>query len=150
MRPLFEAGPHRLLVDGRPVAPVTVARTHRDKGRGLLGTSGVTGALWLEGTSSVHMIGMSYPIDVAVLDRGGVVLRTATLRPWTGMTWPRPRGRSVVEAAAGALASWGVRPDVRLSVADRAGQFPEGESGRLSPRPGMRTTTDRKPFSGRT
>jgi uncharacterized protein len=116
VRPVFEAGPDRLLADGREVARVTVARTHRDKGRGLLGTSGVRGALWLHGTSSVHMMGMSYPIDVAVLDRDGVVLRTATLRPWTGMTWPRRGARSVVEAAAGALEGWAVRPGVHLSV----------------------------------
>lgn len=117
MRPVFEAGPDLLLADGREVARVTVARTHREKGRGLLGTGGVRGALWLHGTSSVHMVGMSYAIDVAVLDGDGLVLRTATLRPWTGMTWPRRGARSVVEAAPGALEGWGVRPGVRLTVA---------------------------------
>lgn len=122
MRPVFEAGPDTLLVDGRPVAPLTVARTHKDKGKGLLGTSGVKGALWLEGTSSVHMVGMRYPIDAAVLDEDGGVLAVATLRPWTGLTRPRLRGRAVVESAAGTMERWGVRVGSRLSVGEpRAG-----------------------------
>lgn len=115
-RPRLPAGPQVLLVDGRPVAPLTVARTHREKGRGLLGTSGIDGALWLEGTSSVHMVGMRYPIDVAVLDDRGQVLHLATLAPWTGATRPRRRGRATVEAAAGALADWGVGEGSVLAI----------------------------------
>lgn len=115
---VFRAGPSTLLVDGRPVAPVTVARTHRDRGRGLLGTDGVEGALWLSGASSVHMMGMRYAIDVAVLDGGGRVLHVGTLRPWVGATRPRRHGRAVVETAAGALAAWGVVVGSTLTVAD--------------------------------
>jgi hypothetical protein len=33
------------------------------------------------------MMGMRYPIDVAVVDEGGTVLRVRTLRPWIGGTW---------------------------------------------------------------
>lgn len=113
---VFRAGPATLLVDGRPVAPVTVARTHRERGRGLLGTDAVEGALWLDGASSVHMMGMRYPIDVAVLDSDGRVLHVGTLRPWTGATRPRRRGRAVVEAAQGAMAEWGVRIGSVVSV----------------------------------
>lgn len=108
MRPVFEAGPDTLLVDGRPVAPLTVARTHKDKGKGLLGTSGVKGALWLEGTSSVHMVGMRYPIDAAVLDEDGGVLAVATLSPWTGLTRPRLRGRAVGAGVLLALTGLGL------------------------------------------
>lgn len=114
--PVHMAGPHRLLVDGRAVAPLTVARTHREKGRGLLGTRGIEGAMWFEGTSSVHMMGMRYAIDVAVLDRDGRVLHLTTLRPWTGLTWPRLRGASVVETAAGAMAGWKVSASSVLAV----------------------------------
>ncbi|MGD8148824.1 DUF192 domain-containing protein [Ornithinimicrobium sp. Y1694] len=116
MKPAYVAGPEVLLVDDAPVARVTVARTHQEKGRGLLGTSSVEGALWLDGASSVHMMGMAYPIDVAVLDRDGVVLKVATLPPWTGLTRPRLKGRAVVEAAAGSMTTWGVRKGARLSV----------------------------------
>ncbi|GGK80381.1 DUF192 domain-containing protein [Ornithinimicrobium pekingense] len=112
----FGPGRDRLLVDGRDVAAVHVATTHREKGRGLLGTDAVEGALWLDGASSVHMMGMRYAIDAAVLDRDGVVLHVATLRPWLGATRPRRSGRAVVEAPAGACVAWGVAPGSRLSV----------------------------------
>lgn len=112
---ILPAGPETLLVDGRAVAPLTVARTHREKGRGLLGTDGIEGAMWFEGASSVHMMGMRYAIDVAVLDADGVVLHVATLPRWTGATRPRRRGRAVVEAGAGAMEQWGVRPGSVLS-----------------------------------
>jgi uncharacterized protein len=115
-RPIFGPGPDTLLVDGRAVGPLAVARTSKERGRGLLGTSGVAGALWLTRAPSVHMVGMRYPIDVAVLDRDGVVLKVATLRPWWGITRPR-RGASVtVEAAAGAMTAWGVREGSRLAI----------------------------------
>lgn len=112
----FGPGADRLLVDGREVAPVHVATTHREKGRGLLGTDAVEGALWLEGASSVHMMGMRYPIDVAVLDGSGTVLHVVTLRPWVGATRPRLAGRVVVEMAAGSCRRWGIAPGGRLEV----------------------------------
>ncbi|MGL4745327.1 MAG: DUF192 domain-containing protein [Dermatophilaceae bacterium] len=110
------AGPRRLLVDGRDVTPLAVADTPATRRRGLLGTDGIDGALWITSCPSVHMVGMRYSIDVAVLDRGGRVLRVATLRPWVGMTRPRWRAASTVEAEAGSMVQWGVRPGVRLTV----------------------------------
>ncbi|QKE86159.1 DUF192 domain-containing protein [Arthrobacter sp. NEB 688] len=105
-----------MLADGRDIAPLAVAETASDRRRGLLGTSGIEGALWITRCPSVHMVGMRYPIDVAVVDRHGRVLRTATLRPWTGMTRPRLRASATVEAAAGSLARWGVRAGTVLTV----------------------------------
>ncbi|HYF71989.1 MAG TPA: DUF192 domain-containing protein, partial [Nocardioides sp.] len=67
----------------------------------------------------VHMVGMRYPIDVAVVDRDGTVLLVATLRPLVGMTRPRRRASATVEAAAGSMAAWGVRPGSVLAVGDR-------------------------------
>lgn len=113
---MLAAGPERLLVDGEDVAPVLVADTPATRRKGLLGTTGVEGALWITRCPSVHMMGMRYPIDVAVLDREGVVLRTATLAPWWGMTWPRPRARATVEMMPGSLHAWGIRPGRVLSV----------------------------------
>lgn len=66
------------------------------------------------------MMGMRYPIDVAVLDGEGRVLHVATLAPWTGLTRPRVRGRAVVESAAGSMAAWGVRPGSVLAAVDAA------------------------------
>lgn len=109
-------GPDRLLVDGQDVAPVLVADTPAARRTGLLGTAAVDGALWITRCPTVHMVGMRYPIDVAVLDRDGVVLRTATLAPWWGMTWPRLRARATVEMMAGSAQAWGIRTGSVLSV----------------------------------
>ena len=116
-RRIFGPGPDTLLCDGRPVAPVLVAADSVARGRGLLGTDSVDGALWITRCPSVHMMGMRYPIDVAVLDRQGQVLDVKTLRPWIGGTLPRRGARDTVEAAAGAMADWGVTVGSVLSVA---------------------------------
>ena len=107
-RRVFGPGPHRLLCDGRFIAPVAVAEDSKSRGRGLLGTDAVEGALWITRCPSVHMVGMRYPIDAATVDRDGLVLAVATLKPWTGLTWPRRGGVATVEAAAGAFEEWGV------------------------------------------
>lgn len=112
----FGPGPHQLTCDGRPVAPLAVAETAGTRRRGLLGTDEVAGALWITRCPSVHMVGMRYPIDVAVVDRDGTVLAVRTLRPWTGATWFRRGAVATVEAAAGAMAAWGVSPGSRLGI----------------------------------
>jgi len=115
-RPTFGPGPHTLVCDGRAVAAVEVADTSATRRRGLLGTDGVQGALWITRCPSVHMVGMRYPIDVAVVDGQGVVLRVRTLKPWTGVT-PFLRGATAtVEAAAGAMRDWSVVEGSCLSV----------------------------------
>lgn len=120
VRPTFGPGPHALTCDGREVAPAAVAESSATRRRGLLGSSSVVGALWITRCPSVHMIGMRYPIDVAVVDRDGVVLRTKTLRPWTGGTFLSRGAVATVEAAEGSMAQWGVVPGSVLAV-DRAG-----------------------------
>ena len=116
---IFGPGPYTLLCDGRPAAALAVAEDSAARGRGLLGTDSIEGALWITRCPSVHMMGMRYPVDVAVVDREGNVLQVKTLRPWTGATWPRRSASATVEAAAGALATWGVRPGVRLAYERR-------------------------------
>lgn len=120
-RPVFGPGDRLLVCDGRPVAPLAVADTTRTRRRGLLGTSAVEGALWITRAPSVHMVGMSYPIDVAVVDRDGRVIHVATLRPWTGMTRFRLRASATIEAAAGAMADWGVRVGSLLEIRAASG-----------------------------
>lgn len=117
----FGPGPDTLLRDGTPVAPVAVADRAAERRRGLLGTGAVVGALWITRCPSVHMLGMRYPVDVAVLDRDGVVLHVAHLRPWTGLTRPRRGASATLEAAAGALARWDVGVGSRLEVLRRPG-----------------------------
>jgi uncharacterized membrane protein (UPF0127 family) len=104
-----------VICDGRPVAAAAIADTPATRRKGLLGTDAVEGALWITKCPSVHMMGMRYPIDVAVVDREGVVLKVATLRPWTGGTRPRLKAAATIEAPAGALATWGVIVGSRLA-----------------------------------
>ncbi|MGH8907336.1 MAG: DUF192 domain-containing protein [Egibacteraceae bacterium] len=61
---------------------------------------------------SAHSFGMRFDLDVAFLDRDGVVLRTRRL-PRNRMTAVVLRARSVVEAQAGVFVVW------RLALGDR-------------------------------
>lgn len=96
-----------LTVDGRPVADVAVARTRRERGRGLLGRDGLAGALWLPGVRSVHTVGMRFAIDVAWIDRAGSVRRIARMGPGRVSAW-LPSAAGVLEAEEGAFARWGL------------------------------------------
>lgn len=109
-------GPAVLLHNGRPVAPLLVADTAASRARGLLGTDGIDGALWLEPCPSVHMMGMRYPLDAATLAADGTVLDVRTLKPWLGVTPMRRRAVVTVEAAAGFLAGHGIVVGDRLQI----------------------------------
>ncbi|WP_433892107.1 DUF192 domain-containing protein [Streptomyces sp. CA-111067] len=95
--------------------PVRIAASYRARTRGLLGREGITGALLLTPASSVHTVRMRFAIDVAYLDRRLRVLAVVTMPPGR-LGRPRLRSRHVLEAEAGALASWGVRRGVRLDL----------------------------------
>ncbi|MFE0641353.1 DUF192 domain-containing protein [Streptomyces sp. NPDC058877] len=100
--------------DGADVE-LEVAASYRARRRGLLGRTGITGALLIVRTNSVHTFGMRFPIDVAHLDGSFTVRSVVTMRPGRlGML--RPLGRHVLEAEAGAMAGWGLRPGVRVRV----------------------------------
>jgi uncharacterized protein len=103
----------RLLIDGRDVASLEVAATHRARSRGLLGRDGIDGALLLPSARQVHTFRMRFAIDVAHVARDGTVLAVTTMPPGRLGAW-RPRSRAVVEAEAGAFAGWGLTPGVRL------------------------------------
>ncbi|MGW7005065.1 DUF192 domain-containing protein [Streptomyces sp. NPDC054933] len=110
-------GPGILQVVGATSAPVglEIAASYRARTRGLLGRDGIEGALLLTPASGVHTIRMGFPIDVAYLDRRLRVLAVRTMPPGR-LGLPRPRSRHVLEAAAGAMAGWGVRPGAVLEI----------------------------------
>jgi uncharacterized protein len=112
-----------LLVDGRPVAPCVVARSFRDRSRGLLGRDGLEGALLLDPGSSVHTFRMRFAIDVAFCDRAGRVLDTVTMAR-NRLGRPRIRAKRIVEAEAGAFERWGLRPGVTVTVDEDADPHP--------------------------
>jgi uncharacterized protein len=106
-----------LVRDGQVLASLEVAASMKDRTRGLLGRDGIEGALLLTPARSVHTIGMRFPIDVAYLDRDLRVVRTCTMRPWR-MGRPVFSARAVLEAEAGAFASWALAVGDALEVRD--------------------------------
>lgn len=108
----------RLLVDGRDVTPIEVAGTARARGRGLLGRSGIDGAMWLSPCRHVHTMRMKFSIDIAHLDRARRVIAVETVRAnrFARFHW---RTRSILEAEAGAFETWGLKAGSVIDV--RAG-----------------------------
>ncbi len=94
--------------DGHVLASVEIASTFGTRLKGLLGRDGYEGALLLRPARSVHTLGMRFPIDVAHLDRDLCVVKVATMPPWR-IGRPVPRSHAVLEAEAGAFASWELR-----------------------------------------
>lgn len=104
-----------LLRDEQVLASLEIASSRADRRRGLLGRDGIDGALLIEGTRSVHTLGMRFPIDVAHLDGDGVVLRTCTM-PRHRLGLPVLKARRVLEAEAGSFARWDLAPGQVLDV----------------------------------
>ncbi|MFH9421400.1 DUF192 domain-containing protein [Streptomyces sp. NPDC017529] len=98
--------------------PVEIAASYRARSRGLLGRAGIDGALLLSPASGVHTFGMRFALDVAYLGRDLTVLAVRTMRPGR-LGLPRPRSRHVLEAEAGAMARWGLRAGVRVTIDTR-------------------------------
>jgi uncharacterized membrane protein (UPF0127 family) len=105
--------------DGEVLASIEIAHGRAERRRGLLGRTGVDGALLLPSCRSVHSIGMRFPIDVAlcrpIAPNHYLVRSVRTLRPWR-LTAPRPGSSAVIEAEAGCFERWGVVPGVELVV----------------------------------
>ena len=97
-----------LVSGGHVLASAERADDRRSRARGLLGRSGVEGALVLTKCRSVHTLGMKFAIDVAYLDPDGVVLKVVQMhRHRIGM--PVWKAATVVEAQAGAFERWGLK-----------------------------------------
>lgn len=95
--------------------PVEIAASYGTRRRGLLGRDGIAGALLLSPCNSVHTFRMRFPIDVAYLDRDLRVVGLVTMAPGR-LGLPRPRARHVLEAEAGAMERWGIRPGAVLDI----------------------------------
>ena len=104
-----------LVREGDVLAAAEVADSRRARRRGLLGRDGLDGALVLRPCRSVHTLRMRFPIDVAFVDRDGVVVDIRTLPPWrmSPFVW---RAAMAIEAEAGAFERWRLRPGDKLEV----------------------------------
>ena len=123
------------LDDGRYLARrVVVAKGVFSRFMGLMGRTDLDPeeGLWLVPCRSIHMFFMRTAIDVAFLDRQGVVVRAVSrMRPWSlrpvGVTLlPVARAHSVLELAPGTLERLGVAEGARLDLVDAAAETPAG------------------------
>jgi uncharacterized membrane protein (UPF0127 family) len=103
--------------DARVLASAELAESRSARRRGLLGRDHMEGALVLRRCRWIHTMGMRFPVDVAYLDDGGVVIKTMQMhRNRVGV--PVWRGDQVIEAEAGAFARWGLRVGDVIDVRD--------------------------------
>jgi uncharacterized membrane protein (UPF0127 family) len=125
---------HRVMHVGEPAAAsaavpgIEVAATYGTRLRGMLARRELpTGLLFVPG-GSVHGMGMTRSLDVALLVplEGAErvtgpyrVARTAVLRPF-GLVTSRRGVRAVLEAPVGSLAAWGVVEGATVSFASPA------------------------------
>ena len=125
---------HVLVVDGREVGEVVLADTYLRRLRGMMLRRRLPQSLLLVPGGSVHGMGMTVSLDVAVLvdgPAGGsvgdglVVARTARLRPFLLVTAVRGT-RAVLETPLGGLARWGV--EVGSLVQVREASAPSGRA----------------------
>ncbi|MEV6651215.1 DUF192 domain-containing protein [Streptomyces sp. NPDC051219] len=113
----WQDGTGKLRIAGRDAdgLGLEIAASYRARTRGLLGRDGVDGAILLTPAGSVHTFRMRFSIDVAYLDRELNVIAVRTMKPGR-LGLPRLRSRHVLEAEAGAMEAWGLRPGVRVSI----------------------------------
>ncbi|CAB4864776.1 unannotated protein [freshwater metagenome] len=96
-----------LMSEARVFASIDVADDHRARAKGLLGRTGIEGALAIPRCRWVHTIGMRFPIDVAYVNDQNLVIKTVTMhRHRIGV--PVMKSRLVIEAEAGAFERWGL------------------------------------------
>lgn len=118
-----------LVRDDRVLATLELAESRRARRRGLLGRDGFEGALLLRPARAVHTLGMRFALDVAFCDAELTVLDVRRMaRHRIGL--PVLAARAVLEAEAGAFASWELKVGDRLEV---RGEHPESPDQEPSP-----------------
>jgi len=95
---------------------ISVAASFADRGRGLLGRSGLDldQGLLIVPCSSIHTLFMRFPIDAVFFDRRGRVTKLAVdLQPWR-FAWSG-RAHACLELASGGAARHGFRAGQTLA-----------------------------------
>lgn len=107
---------YRLLSNEGRVLHVRMANTWYSRLRGLLGRPALQSseALVLKPCSAVHGFGLKYKIDVAFIDRSGLILRCAELKQNSLIaSW---RAHAVVEMANGTIERLGLKQGQQLTI----------------------------------
>jgi hypothetical protein len=107
-----------LLQDSSVVCALAITDAPSERGV-LRGRDGCEGAVHVVDVRCVLTAGMRFTLDVAFLSRDLEVVRVARVKPWR-FAWGGRSVRSAVEAEAGALARWGIRPGDQLEVREAA------------------------------
>jgi uncharacterized membrane protein (UPF0127 family) len=97
---------------------IEVARSHWERMRGLLGRDGLApgGGMRFDGTNSIHMAFMRFPIDVVYLDRAGVVVKLVhDLAEWRFSA--ARRAKTTIELPAGTLRALDIRVGDQVQAA---------------------------------
>ncbi len=113
----MDNGPWTILVERThiPLATrATAARTLGERLKGLLGRERLPEgeALIFPGCSSIHTIGMRFPIDAIFVDRDWRVVALHSVRPWR-VVLPVRKAWGVVETPPGTIAQ------AQVAVGDR-------------------------------
>lgn len=93
------------------LSAIAATDTMAERMRGLLGRAPLSAdaGLWISPCNSIHMFFMAYAIDVLYLDKQQRVCRSQiSLKPWRASFCLT--ASSVIELAAGTIASLGVEP----------------------------------------
>ena len=108
---------------------VALADTWWSRFRGLLGRAGLHPGegLLLRPCRGVHMFGMRFPVDLAVLDRAGVVVALYHRMEPGGRTTMHRDAWSVLELPAGVLALTGTAIGDRLQWAGPPARLKESD-----------------------
>ena len=118
------------------VGRVRVARSLWPRFLGLMGRDYLDRdeGLWLVPCRSIHMFFMRTAIDLAFLDRSGLVVRTVpkmrpwSLRPISVTIFPVRGAHSTLELASGTLERVGIERGVRLSFHPASARDPQAEA----------------------
>ena len=99
---------------------IEVVRSFVGRGRGLMFRRSLEpgAGMVIDPCSSIHTMGMRFPIDVLYMDREQRVVRVdQAMPPWRiGPLRPGPGSRYVVELPAGVIQASGTRPGDRLRL----------------------------------
>lgn len=104
-----------LTEEGKVLASLTAPTTARAAMRGLMFTDPTDTAIFFSRGSMLHTFGVSFELDVAVLNQDLEVARTLRLRPkrfaFTGY-----RHGGIIEAEAGSFERWGLTIGQKLKI----------------------------------
>jgi len=108
-----------LVSEARVLASAELAEDRRTRRRGLLGRSGLDGALVLRPCRWVHSVGMRFPLDVAFVDDDGIVVKAVRMSRYR-VGLPVRSASWVIEAEAGAFHRWGLLPGDEVELRTEA------------------------------